>query len=62
MWEYNRFEVKYKSINELIEGLNKLGAENWEVFYYVEKKSEKFGDDSICTVITKRLKQPACQQ
>lgn len=56
MWEYNRFEIKHNNISELVNELNKLGAENWEIIYYVEKKPEKFGDHWISTILTKRLK------
>lgn len=56
MWEYNRFELKHKTINELIEKLNKLGVDNWEVVYYEEKKPEKFGDNWITTILVKRNK------
>jgi hypothetical protein len=56
MWEYNRFEIKHKSVTELINELNKLGTENWEIIHYEEKKPEKFGDNWITLVLTKRNK------
>jgi hypothetical protein len=56
MWEYNRFEIKHSTINELIDELNKLGADNWEIIFYEEKKPEKFGDNWITTILVKRSK------
>jgi len=56
MWEYNRFEFKFKIIKELIDELNKIGTENWEVIYYQETKPPKFGGDWITVIIVKRLK------
>ena len=56
MWEYNRFEFKFKIIKELIDELNKIGTENWEVIYYKETKPPKFGGDWITVIIVKRLK------
>jgi len=56
MWEYNRFEFKYKLISELIDELNKIGKDNWEVIHYEENKPPKFGEDWISIVIVKRFK------
>jgi len=58
MWEYNRVEIKFKFAKELIDNLNKLGEENWDIIYYNETKPPKFGDDWIAIVLTKR-KKPA---
>jgi len=56
MWEYDRVEIKHKSINEMLKELNRLGAENWEVFHYMEHKPEKFGGDYTTIVLLKRIK------
>lgn len=56
MWEYNRFELKVKTINELIIELNKLGAQDWEIIHYEEQKPKKFGDNYEIIIIVKRLK------
>jgi hypothetical protein len=56
MWEYNRFEFKLKGISELIDKLNRLGTDDWDIIYYREIKPPKFGEDWIIVVIVKRLK------
>jgi hypothetical protein len=55
MWEYDRFEIKHKTTNELINELNKIGSKDWEVFHYVEYKPERFGENYTSIVLTKRL-------
>jgi hypothetical protein len=55
-WEYDRIEVKFKLVQELIDELNKLGANGWEIIHYEEKKPKKFGDNYETIVIVKRFK------
>lgn len=54
MWEYNRLNVKIKIISELIEYMNNLGRNGWEIFYYNEIKPDKFGSPYKITLIVKR--------
>jgi hypothetical protein len=56
MWQYDRIEIKHGNIRELIDKLNELGNDNWEIIYYNETKPPKFGDDWITIIIVKRLK------
>jgi len=56
MWEYDRFTFKYNIMKDLIDKLNKLGEDNWEIIYYKEEKPPNFGEKWICTVLVKRLK------
>ena len=55
MWEYDKFEIKHKTTNELIAELNIIGTKDWEVIHYVEYKAERFGDNSTSVVLVKRL-------
>ena len=55
MWEYDRFEVKYESPNQLVKQLNEFGKENWEIISYNEIEPKKFGDNKLI-IIVKRLK------
>ncbi len=61
MWEYNRFVVEFNYSKELLDKLNKIGEQGWEIIYYQETKPPKFGDKWISTVLTKKLK-PACHE
>lgn len=54
MWEYILDVIKGKSIKEIEDQFNTLGAEGWEIINYGEKKPAKFGDDWEFTVIMKR--------
>jgi len=56
MWEYNRFEFKFKTNFELVNKLNNIGIDNWEIIFYQETKPPKFNDDWISIIIVKRLK------
>jgi hypothetical protein len=60
-WEYDRVEIKFKLVKDLIDELNILGADDWEIIHYEEKKPKKFGDDYESIIIVKRLK-PACHE
>ena len=55
-WEYDRIEIKFKLIKELVDELNKLGADGWEIIHYEEKKPKKFGDNYEVIIIVKQLK------
>jgi hypothetical protein len=54
MWEYWRKDIRFKSNAELNEELNKVGAEGWEIIYFLEIKSERF---RTADVLLKRLKK-----
>ncbi len=54
MWEYDRITIKFFTISELTDNLNKIGAEGWEIIKYDEIKPEKFGDVISAILIVKR--------
>ena len=56
MWEYKRVEYNLRFYGEIAPHLNKEGKNRWEVIYYNEEKSEKFGEDIKLTVLYKRKK------
>ena len=56
MWEYDRISFEAKTILQIVDNLNKLGAENWEIIYYDEKKPEKYGLPYNVILLVKRLK------
>jgi hypothetical protein len=58
-WEYDRKKIEFGKEADLIEKLNTLGADGWEIIHYEEKKPEKFGGKYESIIIVKRLK-PAC--
>ena len=58
-WEYDRREIEFKLVMELLKELNALGANGWEIIHYQETKPKKFGDSYKTIIIVKRLK-PAC--
>lgn len=57
MWEYNKFVFKYENSNKLVENLNEIGDNNWEIISVNEKKPKKYGEDWECEVLVKRLKE-----
>ena len=57
MWEYDYIEFQYETKNELIEKLNQLGKENWEIIDFIEIEPKKFGEKFICKIIVKRKKR-----
>jgi hypothetical protein len=56
-WEYDREKIKFRLVSELIERLNELGKQGWEIIYYEEHKPKKFGDNYETVIIVKRLKK-----
>lgn len=54
MWEYDRIEFEAKLFSEIINNMNNLGLEGWEIIYYNEKKPEKFGLPYNIIIIAKR--------
>lgn len=56
MWEYDRVEIKTPTIAGIINEMNVLGANGWEIINYNESTPKKLGDNWICIVILKRLK------
>jgi len=56
MWEYDRFEIKFNFVAELIKELNKIGNDNWEIINYEEIKSKK-NNENTCIIIVKRQKK-----
>jgi len=58
MWEYKRFTPCCIKPSEVIEELNKLGEDNWEVIYYVEKNTALINkvSDASYIIILKRKK------
>lgn len=55
-WIYDRKELKFETGTDIVEKLNELGNNGWEVINYKEVKPEKFDGKYECTVIVKRLK------
>jgi len=60
-WEYDRQRIEFNKVMDLLDKLNALGADGWEIISYEEKKPEKFGDNYESIIIVKRLK-PACHE
>jgi len=58
MWEYNRIVIKFKLIKDLLNELNGLGADNWEIISYEEIRPKKFNDDYESIILLKRKKIP----
>ena len=56
MWEYDRKIIEFKTVKDLLNELNTLGADNWEIISYEETKPKKFGEKRESIVIAKRLK------
>ena len=56
MWEYDRKIIEFKTVKELLDELNTLGADNWEIINYEETKPKKFGEKRETIVVVKRLK------
>ena len=56
IWEYDRKLIKFKLVQELLDELNTLGANGWEIIYYEEKKPKKFGDVFESIVLLKKEK------
>ena len=56
MWEYNKFTFNHCSESDLLNELNKIGEDNWEIIFYHEEKPPMFDGKWISTVLVKRLK------
>ena len=56
MWEYDRKIIEFKTVKELLDELNTLGADSWEIINYEETKPKKFGEKRESIIIVKRLK------
>ena len=56
MLEYDRKIIEFKTVKELLDELNTLGADNWEIINYEETKPKKFGEKRESIIIVKRLK------
>ena len=55
-WEYDRKIIEFTTVKELVDELNALGIDGWEIINYEETKPKKFGEKRECIVIVKRLK------
>jgi len=55
-WEYDRRKIEFNKVQSLLDELNTLGADGWEIISYEEKKPEKFGGKYESIIIVKRLK------
>lgn len=61
MWEYNRVVIQFKTVQELLNKLNILGADNWEIISYEETKSKKF-DKKTETIILMKKQKPCTKE
>ena len=55
MWEYQRFEFRFRNFPELNVELNKLGKEGWEIIYYNEIESTKLNGEYKANILVKRF-------
>jgi hypothetical protein len=53
-YEYDRLEMEFGKTNELLEEIDKYGADGWEIISYDEKKPKKFGGKTKCVVLFKK--------
>ena len=53
-WEYDRKKIESDKIQNVLDELNVLGADGWEIISYEEKKPEKFGGKFECVVLIKK--------
>ena len=53
-WIYNRSKIEFSLVQELLDELNKFGANGWEVIHYEEKKPPKFGEKYESIVLLKK--------
>ena len=56
MWEYDRKVIEFKTVKELLDELNTLGANGWEIINYEETKPKKFGEKRECFILVKKMK------
>jgi|JFJP01.1.fsa_nt_gi hypothetical protein len=55
MWEYNRFEFRFRNFPDLNTELKRLGKEGWEVIYYNETESTKLNGEYKASMLIKRF-------
>jgi len=55
-WEYDRKKIESDKIQDILDELNILGTNGWEIIWYEEKKPEKFGGNYECIVLFKKRK------
>jgi len=60
MWEYDRKIIEFRTVKELLDELNTLGANGWEIINYEETKPKKFGEKRESIVLIK--KEKSCTQ
>jgi hypothetical protein len=56
MWEYKLIYIKYRLFQELVDELNKYGADNWDIVHYQEEKPEKYNSEYNAKILLKRPK------
>jgi len=56
MWEYNRIKIEFNLVQDLLDELNKFGADGWEIVWYEETKPKKFGGKFESIVLFKKEK------
>ena len=56
MWEYDRKIIEFRTVKELLDELNILGANGWEIINYEETKPKKFGEKRESIVLIKKEK------
>jgi len=55
-WEYDRKIIEFDKVQDLLDELNILGADGWEIVWYEETKPKKFGENYESIIVVKRLK------
>jgi hypothetical protein len=55
-WEYDREKIEFDYTKDLIDKLNELGNQGWEVIHYDETPPPKFGDRYEAIVLMKKQK------
>jgi hypothetical protein len=61
-FEYKTIDTKYPDKYKIVEELNTLGSEGWEVVNYKEQQPEKFGGEWKYNVLLKRAKPSTGKQ
>jgi len=59
-WIYDRLKIEFEKAQELLDKLNELGKDGWEIIHYEEKKPEKFGGKTESIILIK--KEKSCNQ
>ena len=55
-YEYDRIKIEFVKTNELLDEVDKRGADGWEIIWYDETKPKKFGGKTESIVLFKREK------